>query len=153
MFPKNILKTLQETGDIVVEKASELNDAAKEKFQEAKEQTRDKVLSIIEEWVELLPKLMALGFEMTSFGISMSLSPCMLAELKGKTDDFSEERIKELLEIHKEDKSLKLFLNVIKTTFVLHKKTNAGMKDDLIVRVEVKLSPEIKVFIGQPQLT
>ncbi len=149
---KNILKTLQETGDIVVEKASELNDAAKEKFQEAKEQTRDKVLSIIEEWVELLPKLMALGFEMTSFGISMSLSPCMLAELKGKTDDFSEERIKELLETHKEDKSLKLFLNVIKTTFVLHKKTNAGMKDDLIVRVEVKLSPEIKVFIGQPQL-
>ena len=150
---KNILKTLQETGDIVVEKASELNDTAKEKFQEAKEQTRDKVLSIIEEWVELLPKLMALGFEMTSFGISMSLSPCMLAELKGKTDDFSEERIKELLEIHKEDKSLKLFLNVIQTTFVLHKKTNAGMKDDLIVRVEVKLSPEIKVFIGQPQLT
>ncbi|HRG43574.1 MAG TPA: hypothetical protein PKY97_03880 [Saprospiraceae bacterium] len=150
---KSILKTLQETGDIVVEKASELNDAAKEKFQEAKEQTRDKVLSIIEEWVELLPKLMALGFEMTSFGISMSLSPCMLAELKGKTDDFSEERIKELLETHKEDKSLKLFLNVIKTTFVLHKKTNAGMKDDLIVRVEVKLSPEIKVFIGQPQLT
>lgn len=149
---KNILKTLQVTGDIVVEKASELNDAAKEKFQEAKEQTRDKVLSIIEEWVELLPKLMALGFEMTSFGISMSLSPCMLAELKGKTDDFSEERIKELLETHKEDKSLKLFLNVIKTTFVLHKKTNAGMKDDLIVRVEVKLSPEIKVFIGQPQL-
>ncbi len=149
---KNILKTLQETGDIVVEKASELNDAAKEKFQEAKEQTRDKVLSIIEEWVELLPKLMALGFEMTSFGISMSLSPCMLAELKGKTDDFSEERIKELLETHKEDKSLKLFLNVIKTTLVLHKKTNAGMKDDLIVRVEVKLSPEIKVFIGQPQL-
>lgn len=150
---KSILKTLQETGDIVVEKASELNDAAKEKFQEAKEQTRDKVLSIIEEWVELLPKLMALGFEMTSFGISMSLSPCMLAELKGKTDDFSEERIKELLATHKEDKSLKLFLNVIKTTFVLHKKTNAGMKDDLIVRVEVKLSPEIKVFIGQPQLT
>ncbi len=150
---KNILKSLQETSDIVIEKASELNDAAKEKFHEAKEQTKDKVLSIIEEWVELLPKLMALGLEMTSFGISMSLSPCMLAELKGKTDDFNEERITELLEIHKEDKSIRLFLNVIKTTFVLHKKTNAGMKDDLIVRVEVKLSPEIKVFIGQPQLT
>jgi hypothetical protein len=150
---KNILKTLQETSDIVIEKASEINDVAMEKFNEAKEQTRDKVLSIIEEWVELLPKLMALGFEMTSFGISMSLSPCMLAELKGKTNDFSEERIKELLELHKEDKSLKLFLNVIKTTFMLHKKTKAGMKDELIVRVEVKLSPEIKVFIGQPQLT
>ena len=33
---------------------------------------------------------------------------------------------------------------------MLHKKTNARMKDELIVRVEVKLSPEIKVFIGKP---
>ena len=63
----------------MIEKAPEINDAAKEKLNEAKEQTRDKVLSIIEEWVELLPKLMALGFEMTSFGISMSLNPRMLA--------------------------------------------------------------------------
>jgi len=150
---KNILKTLQDTQELVKEKATEINEAAKEKINEAKDHTREKILSIIEEWVELLPKLMSLGFEMTSFGISMSLSPCMLAELKGKTENFSEERIKELLEIHKNDKSLKLFLNVIKTTFMLHKKTNARMKDELIVRVEVKLSPEIKVFIGQPQLT
>ena len=150
---KNILKTLQDTQDLVKEKATEINEAAKEKINEAKDHTREKILSIIEEWVELLPKLMSLGFEMTSFGISMSLSPCMLAELKGKTENFSEERIKELLEIHKNDKSLKLFLNVIKTTFMLHKKTNARMKDELIVRVEVKLSPEINVFIGQPQLT
>jgi len=150
---KNILKTLQDTQEMVKEKATEINEAAKEKINEAKDHTREKILSIIEEWVELLPKLMALGFEMTSFGISMSLSPGMLAELKGKTEDFSEERIKELLELYKSDKSLKLFLNVIKTTFMLHKKTNARMKDELIVRVEVKLSPEIKVFIGQPQLT
>jgi len=150
---KNILKTLQGTGEIVIEKASEMNDAAKEKFNSAKEQTREKVLSVIEDWVELLPKLMNIGFEMTSFGISMSLSPCMLTEFKGKTDDFNEERIRELIELYKDDKLLTLFLNVIKTTFLLHKKTNADMKDDLIVRLEVKLSPEIKVFIGQPQLT
>ena len=83
---KNILKSLQDAGDLVMDKASEINDAAK-----------DKVMSVIDEWVEILPKLMTLGFEMTSFGISMSISPCMLAELKGNTADFSEEKIKNLL--------------------------------------------------------
>lgn len=139
---KNILKTLQDTGELVMDKASEINDAAKEK-----------VMSVIDEWVEILPKLMSLGFEMTSFGISMSISPCMLAELKGSTSDFTEERIKILLEQYKDEKSIKFFLNVIKTTLLLHKKTNASKKNELIVRLEVKLSPEIKVFIGRPELT
>lgn len=139
---KNILKSLQDAGDVVMDKASEINDAAK-----------DKVMSVINEWVEILPKLMSLGLEMTSFGISMSISPCMLAELKGNTSDFSEDKIKSLLETYQNDKSIKLFLNVLKTTMALHKKTNATMKDEIIVRLEVKLSPEIKVFIGRPELT
>ena len=149
---KNILKTLQETGDLVMDKATEINETAKEKLNDAKEQTKDKILSIIDEWVELLPKLMSLGFEMTSFGISMSINPCMLAELKGKTEYFTEEKLIDLIEEFKDEKSLKFFLNVMKTTLVMHKKTNAGMKDEIIVRLEVKLSPEIKVFIGQPYL-
>ena len=136
---KNILKTLQESGDMVKEKASEINDSAKEK-----------IMSGIEEWVEILPKLKALGFEMTAFGISMSISPCMNAELKGKTSEFTEEHIKELLEIHKSDKLVKLFLNVVKTTVVLHKKSKGELKEEIFVRLDVKLSPEIKVYIGQP---
>lgn len=149
---KNILKTLQETSDLVIDKAAEINEAAKEKLNDAKEQSKDKILSIIDEWVEILPKLMSLGFEMTSFGISMSFNPCMLAELKGKSSDFSEERLIALIDEFKDEKSLKFFLNVVKTTMILHRKTNAGMKDEIIVRLEVKLSPEIKVFIGQPYL-
>ena len=61
---KNILKTLQDTGDLVKEKATELNESAKEK-----------IMSGIEEWVEILPKLKTIGLEMTAFGISMS---CLL---------------------------------------------------------------------------
>ncbi|MBK8517378.1 MAG: hypothetical protein IPL55_14170 [Saprospiraceae bacterium] len=149
---KNILKTLQETGDIVLEKASEINEAAKEKINDAKEQTKDKVLSIIDEWVEILPKLTNLGFEMTSFGISMSLNPSMLAEMKGKTQHFSEEKLTILIDECKDEKSLRLFLTAIKTTLALHKKTKATMHEDIIVKIEVKLSPEIKVFIGQPRI-
>ena len=150
---KNILKTLQETSDIVLEKAAEINDAAKEKINEAKDMTKEKALAMVDEWVEILPKLKAMGFELTSFGISMSINPCMLAEMVGKTADFDDEKIETLLVVYKEDKSIKLFLNVVKTTLMLHKKTKAPMRDVLIVRLEVKFSPEIKVFIGRPELT
>ncbi|MBC7885056.1 MAG: hypothetical protein H7X99_06245 [Saprospiraceae bacterium] len=150
---KNILKTLQETGDLVMEKASDLNEKAKETINDAKEHTKEKALAILDEWVEILPKLKTMGFELTSFGISMSINPCMLAEMKGETSDFSDEKLEVLLAQYKADKSIKLFLNVVKTTLMLHRKTNAPMKDVLIVRLEVKFSPEIKVFVGRPELT
>jgi hypothetical protein len=136
---KNIIKTLQDTGDLVKEKAGELNESAKEK-----------IMSGIEDWIEILPKIKALGFETTAFGISMSISPCLNVELKGKTADFTEEKIREYLEMFKTDKTLKLFLSVLKTTIVLHKKSKAELKEDIFVRIDVKLSPEIKVYIGQP---
>jgi hypothetical protein len=130
---KNIIKTLQDTGDLVKEKAGELNESAKEK-----------IMSGIEDWIEILPKIKALGFETTAFGISMSISPCLNVELKGKTADFTEEKIREYLEMFKTDKTLKLFLSVLKTTIVLHKKSKAELKEDIFVRIDVKLSPEIK---------
>jgi hypothetical protein len=138
---KNIFNTLQDAGVLVMDKASELNDAAKEK-----------IMSTIDEWVEILPKIQALGFEMTSFGVSMSISPVLMAELKGNTSDFTTDRIAQLLEENKDVKTVKFFLNVIKTTLALHQKTKAPTKEVLIVKIEVKLSPEIKVFLGKPEL-
>jgi hypothetical protein len=138
---KNLFSTLQEAGTIVMDKAGEINDAAKEK-----------IMSTIDEWVEILPKIQALGFDMTSFGISMSISPVLMTELKGKSADFAPERLTELMTEYKDVKSIKLFLNVIKTTLALHQKTKAPLNEILIVRIEVKLSPEIKVFLGKPEL-
>lgn len=138
---KSIIKTLQDTGDLVKEKAGELNESAKEK-----------IMSGIEDWIEILPKIKSLGFETTAFGISMSISPCLNVELKGKTADFTEEKIREYMEMFKKEKSLKLFLNVLKTTIVLHKKSKAELKENIFVRIDVKLSPEIKVYIGQPTI-
>lgn len=138
---KNLFSTLQEAGAIVMDKAGEINDAAKEK-----------IMSTIDEWVEILPKIQALGFDMTSFGVSMSLSPVLMTELKGKSADFTPERLTELMTEYKDVKSIKLFLNVIKTTLALHQKTKAPQNEILIVKIEVKLSPEIKVFLGKPEL-
>lgn len=149
---KGIFKSFQESTEILYEKANEINQSAKDKMNEVKESAKEKAIGLIEEWIEVLPKLTALGLEMTSFGLSMSLSPSLMAELKGSTTLFEEENLSLLLEKYKDDKTLKLFLNAIKTTLLLHKKTNATMKEELIIKIEVKFSPEIKVFIGKPEL-
>ena len=78
---KNILKTIQETTDVIVEKATELNDVAKEKIHDAKELTKDKVLSLIEEWIVILPNLTRSGFHISSFGVNMSLNPCLMVQM------------------------------------------------------------------------
>lgn len=138
---KSLFNTLQEAGVLVMDKAGEINDAAKEK-----------IMSTIDEWVAILPKIQALGLEMTSFGVSMSISPVLMAELRGKTSDFTPDRLTELLKEYKDVKTIKFLLNVIKTTLALHQKTKAPLNEVLIIKLEVKLSPEIKVYIGKPEL-
>jgi hypothetical protein len=147
---KSILKTLQETTDVIVEKATELNDVAKEKIHDAKELTKDKVLSLIEEWIVILPNLTRSGFHISSFGVNMSLNPCLMVEMMGKTSDFDEEKLQILMEEFKNEKSVRLLLNAIKSTILMHKKAGLPINDELIVKLDVKLSPEIKVYIGKP---
>lgn len=147
---KNIIKSLQETTEIIVEKATELNDAAKEKIHDAKELTKDKVLNLIEEWIIILPKLSAAGLDISSFGVGMSLNPSLLVEMKGHTKDFEDEKMQQLLDEHSNEKAIKLILNAIKTTILMHKKAGIPLQEDLMVKLEVKLSPEIKVYIGKP---
>jgi poly-D-alanine transfer protein DltD len=147
---KDILKSIQETSEMVMEKATELNETAKEKIKEAKDQTKEKAFGIIEEWVEMVPQLTQMGLELTSFGVSMSISPRLLIELKGDPKLFTKERIANLALKHEEDRSIKLFLKVLDSSLSLHQKTKQNLPEDMYVRIEVKLSPEINVFIGKP---
>jgi hypothetical protein len=41
-------------------------------------------------------------------------------------------------------------MNTIKTTYSLHRRIYATLKDPLIVKVKIRISPEIKVFLGEP---
>ncbi|MDF1868262.1 MAG: hypothetical protein P1U70_25800, partial [Saprospiraceae bacterium] len=121
------------------EQANIIGDSAKEK-----------AYNMIEEWVMILPKLEACGMEITSFGTSVSISPTLEVELKGKHEDFSKERLAELIEEHRVSTPLRLVFNTIKTTYNLHHKSGSSIEEPLIVKIKVGISPEINVFIGLP---
>ena len=45
-----------------------------------------------------------------------------------------------------------MVLSTIRTAYRLHKRTGAKLNDPLILKIIVKVPPEVKVVLGQPVL-
>lgn len=132
-------RTLQEATEMLKDQATNLGEGAKERS-----------YKLIEEWLQIFPKLEIYGLEITSFSLSVAISPALEVELVGKHEDFTQERLDEI--IREDGKSPAMFsvFNTIKMTYSLHRKVYATLKEPLIVKIKLRISPEIKVFIGEP---
>ncbi len=113
---------------------------------------KEKSLAIIEDWLEIFPQLAEYGLEITSFSMGLAISPSLNVELLGNHENWSEEAIAERLRNHKGEHSITTVLTAIRTAYRLQKKTQAVLKDPLILKVVVKISPEVRVVLGQPIL-
>lgn len=113
---------------------------------------RDRSLKLIEDWLEIFPQLSQYGLEITSFSMGLALSPSLNVELVGAHEDWSEEAIAERLKVHKGETSITMVLTTIRTAYRLQKKTKAVLKDPLILKIIVKVPPEVRVVLGQPVL-
>jgi len=132
-------KTIQDASELLKQQASALGEGAKEKSYQ-----------IIEDWLQVFPKLEIYGLEMTTFALSVALSPALEVEFKAPHQSFPPERISQILkENHRNPMILSVF-NTIKTTYSLHRKIYGTLKEPLIVKIKIKISPEIKVYIGRP---
>jgi hypothetical protein len=135
-----VLRTLQEAGGTIREQAAGFSSGAKEK-----------TYAIIEDWLQIFPKLEAYGLKVESFALGVAISPSVEVDLKGKHEDFTAEKLAVISEdTEKGDAALKMVLSTIKTTYSLHKRISNELPDPLIVKISIKLSPEVKVFIGEP---
>lgn len=134
-----IKKALQEASDVIKEQTSSLSEGAKEK-----------TYQLIDEWLQIFPKLEIYGLEINSFGLSVAISPALEVELVGDHKKFSQERIQEILQENKNSAALTSVFTTIKTAYTLHRKTYANLRDPLIVKIKVKITPEINVIIGEP---
>lgn len=134
-----IKKALQEAGDAIKEQTSQISEGAKEK-----------TYQLIEEWLKIFPKLEIYGLQITSFGLHVAISPALEVELVGEHKKFTTERIQQILAENKDSAALTSVFTTIKTAYSLHRKTYADLRDPLIVKIRVRISPEINVIIGEP---
>lgn len=134
-----IKQTIKELSEAVQEQASTFGAGAKEKSYE-----------IIEDWLQIFPKLELYKLKITSFSLGVAISPSLEVELVGDHKDFTPERLQEILAETKGSTGLHLVFNTIKTAYSLHRRTYAILSDPLIVKIKIRISPEVRVFIGEP---
>lgn len=135
-----IKQTIKDMTDAIQEQASSFGENAKEKGYQ-----------IIEEWLQIFPKLELYQLNITSFTLGVAISPSLEVELIGKHENFSKERLQQILTEVRGNTALSLVFNTINTTYNLHRKTYATLREPLIVRIKIKLSPEVRVTIGGSQ--
>lgn len=134
-----LLRSLQEATDMLKNQVGNIGESAKEKGYE-----------IIEEWLMVFPKLQQYGLEITSFSLGIALSPSLEVEFKGSHGNFSRERVQAIIDENKGNKAVYSVFSSIRMAYSFHEKIKATLNEPLILKIRVKLSPEIKVFIGDP---
>jgi 16S rRNA C967 or C1407 C5-methylase (RsmB/RsmF family) len=102
--------------------------------------------------IEIIPQIEESGLQLYSFSFSASLNPSIDAELRGKCVDFPLEKWEELISLNEKNKSLSLVYNTLKSTFKMYHKIKPEMPEDFYLRLRIKLSPEIRVYIGEPPI-
>lgn len=132
-------RAIQDASDVLREQAANLGEGAKEK-----------TYQLIEEWLQVFPKLEVYGLEITSLSLSVALSPALEVELVGKHEKFSRERLDEIVHEVRKSPALTSVFTTVRTTYNLHRRTYANLSDPLVVKIRIRLSPEIKVYIGKP---
>jgi hypothetical protein len=140
MFDK-FKQTIHQAGETLKEQASALGEAAKEKGYQ-----------IIEQWISILPVLEKQGLKVTFFSVGVSISPELEVELQGKTEDFTLERIQQILDEYRGNTPLTLVFTTVKSTYHLNRQAKIAVMNPLTICIKVRLSPEIRVSFGKPLL-
>jgi hypothetical protein len=136
---EKILETIANAGEALKDQTAQLGDLAKEKG-----------FKIIEGWVLALPKLEAYGFKTAYFSASLSVNPTLELELRASSDTFPLGRLDAILDENRDRTPANLVFTAVKTTLLLQQKARIGKLDPLIVKIRIRLTPEIKVSFGTP---
>lgn len=140
MFDK-IKESIQQAGELIKEQAAALGDVAKEKGYQ-----------LIEQWISIIPKLEALGLKVNFFSVGLSINPVLEIELHGQPADFPPTRIQNILAENKESTPMTLVFKTMLTAYAFHQKAKLPVITPLIVKIQVRLSPEIKVAFGNQSI-
>ena len=108
--------------------------------------------AIIDDWLTIFPQLAEYGLSITSFSMAIALSPSLEVELVGRHGDWSDVAIAQRLAAHRGEKAITMVITTIRTAYRMQRKTAAPLRDPLILKLTVKITPEVRVVLGQPVL-
>ena len=145
-------ETLNQASEILKEQTSNIGEVIKEGSSTFSDAAKEKSQKLIDDWLLVFRRLEEYGFKITSFGLGVALSPSLEVELEAPAEKFTLDRIKVLMAENKDSTSLNSVFRTIKMTYETHAKISSQEYDVVLVKVLVKITPEIKVVLGEPKL-
>ncbi|MCB9354730.1 MAG: hypothetical protein H6575_09190 [Lewinellaceae bacterium] len=136
-----LFNAARQTGTAIAEKAKAAGQAAV-----------DSTLQKIENWLEEFPRIESYGLRVTGSAFVMGIMPALEVEFKGAHADFPDEKISAILEENASGSLTWMVYHAVKNAYRLHRKITPTFDDPLIVKIRLSLSPEISVFVGQPNI-
>lgn len=139
---EQIHKTFTQVTEAITDTLNSFRDTAKEKGQ-----------AFVDDWLNILPELEAMGFEMTSFGVSLAIAPAVEVEMKGAAAAFTDERLEELMNTYDSNKYVSLVLKSINTAKKMHKKVGkTSRNEDIFLKIIISVPPQVQVYLGKPEI-
>ena len=151
-------KSINEATDSLKVQAAQLTDSMKEtvieKTTELSDAVKEKTNQLFDDWLKIFPDLENYGLKVMSFGFCMGISPALDVELRGAAADFAPERLTIILAEVEGNRALSTVFKAIKTTYDLHAKTGSNHHhfDVILLKLSIKITPEVMVYLGQPLL-
>lgn len=134
-----LFQTFQQATEALKDQAANLSESAKEKTKQT-----------IETWISIIPKLASHGFRLEYFSLKASINPTLTFEMHADYNEFPPERLEQLCAQWRSQTAMFLIFSAIKATLAMYQQTNQPLKNPLVVRISVKLAPEIQVSLGDP---
>ncbi len=134
------------------EQFRQLGDQIKEQTGKWKEGARDKTYQYIRKWIKIIPQLQKEGFELTSFELGLSISPHVEWEMKAPWIQVTPERIDEYLEREDLSQPLRMVYKTMRTTYRFHSGLESTPPENVFLKINVQLPPEVRVILGEPEV-
>jgi hypothetical protein len=131
---------------------TQVTSTLKETLTDLTDSAKEKTIAIIESWLEVFPELESLGLEMTSFGLTLALSPSLDVELSGPAGLFDKGRLDEYRKRYKDNSHVSTVLRAIHTSKQLYHKLGKQHSDEIFLKISVKVPPEVSVYFGKPAI-
>jgi hypothetical protein len=131
-----------------------MKETVRKKTTELSDAVREKTNQLFDDWLQIFPNLENYGLKVMSFGFCMGISPALDVELRGSAADFAPDRLETILAEVEGNRALSTVFKAIKTTYSLHAKTGSDHHnfDVILLKLSIRITPEVKVYLGQPLL-
>ncbi len=115
---------------------------------------QNRIHNLIHSWLSIFPLLESNHLKVDSFGVNVGFNPSLEVEMYADPNLINEHTLPDiLLKVNHSKPATTVFKSIQRAITWHHNMSVSAPYDKIYVKLLVKITPEVKVFLGTPKLT